>query len=203
VRYGSLETPEPRPMLYFPLRRTGTRTMTVLLKTAGEPAGPADAIRRELLAIDPVQPVSAVRTLDEVVSAALAQRRFNVVVLALFAGAALFLAGIGLYGVIAYAVTQRTHEIGVRLALGAERRTVVRMVLRESLRLVAAGVVLGTTGALLLSRALASLLFQVTPRDPATLVAASVALVLVALLGSYLPARRAARVDPMTALRAE
>jgi putative ABC transport system permease protein len=203
VRYGSLESPEPRPMLYFPLRRTGTRTMTVLLKTAGEPAGLAGAIRRELLAIDPVQPVSAVRTLDEVVTAALAQRRFNVVILALFAGAALFLAGIGLYGVIAYAVTQRTHEIGVRLALGAERRTVVRMVLGESLRLVAVGVGLGTTGALLLSRALASLLFQVTPRDPASLVAASVALVLVALLGSYVPARRAARVDPMTALRAE
>src|ERR1041384_1741406 len=203
VRYGSLESPEPRPMLYFPLRYTGQRVMTVLLRTAGEPAALTAAVRRELLALDPVQPVSAVRTLDEVVSTTMSPRRFNVVVLGVFAGTALLLAGIGLYGVMAYAVTQRTREIGVRLALGAEGRGVVAMVLRDSFRLVAAGVALGLAGALVLDRALASLLFQVGPHDPPSLLAASVALVLVALLGSYLPARRAARVDPLTALRAE
>ena len=203
VRYGSLESPEPRPMLYFPLRYTGQRVMTVLLRTAGEPTALAAAVRRELLALDPLQPVSAVRTLDDVVSAAMSPRRFNVVVLGLFAGSALLLAGVGLYGVIAYAVTQRTREIGVRLALGAERRGVVAMVLGDSFRLVAMGVALGLGGALVLDRALASLLFQVEPHDAVSLVGASVALVAVALLGSYLPARRAARVDPTTALRAE
>jgi predicted permease len=203
VRYGSLESPEPRPMLYFPLRYTGQRVMTVLLRTAGEPTALAAAVRRELLALDPVQPVSAVRTLDEVVSAAMSPRRFNVVVLGLFAGTALLLAGVGLYGVIAYAVTRRTREIGVRLALGAERRGVVAMVLGDSLRLVAAGVALGLAGAMVLDRALASLLFQVEPRDPVSLVAASASLVAVALLGSYVPARRAAHVDPITALRSE
>jgi putative ABC transport system permease protein len=203
VRHLSLEAPEYRPMLYLPLRRTGQRSMSVLIGAAREPTALVQGMRRELYALDPNQPVSAVRTLDGVVAGAFSQRRFNVVVLGLFAFAALVLAAIGLYGVMAYAVTQRTHEIGVRLALGAGRRTVVAMVMGELLRLVLVGVLLGLGGALLLGRTLASLLFEVKPRDPASLIIAAAVLLGVALVGSYLPARRAARVDPLTALRAE
>ncbi len=203
VRHLSLETAEHRPMLYFPLRRTGQRGMSVLLKTAGDPTALTGVIRSELHALDPAQPVSGFRTLDEVVSGAYAQRRFNVVVLGLFALTALLLAAIGLYGVMAYTVSQRTHELGVRLALGAERGTVVRMVLGEALRLVVIGILLGLGGALLLDRTLTALLFGVKPGDPLALVLASVLLLGIGLLGSYAPARRAARVDPMTTLREE
>jgi predicted permease len=203
VRHLSLETPEHRPMLYFPLRRTGQRAMSVLLRTKADPAALTAGIRNELRALDPVQPVTAFRSLAEVVSGAYAQQRFNVVVLGLFAAAALLLAAIGLYGVMAYAVRQRTHELGVRLALGAERGSVVRMVLGEALRLVVAGILLGLGGALLLDHTLTALLFGVKPGDPLALLLASVLLLGVGLLGSYAPARRAARVDPMTTLREE
>ena len=203
VRHLSLETPEQRPMMYFPERRAGSPTMTLLVTTSGNPADLTPALRREVSTMDPGLPLGTVRTMDEVVDAVFAQRRFNVVVLGVFAAAALVLAGIGLYGVMAYAVSQRTHELGVRLALGAQRGEVVRMVLSESLRLVAGGVVLGLGGALLLNRMLSGLLFEVKPSDPASLLAASALLVGIALLGSFVPARRAARVDPMTTLRQE
>jgi putative ABC transport system permease protein len=201
VRHMSLETPEQRPILYFPLRRTGQSVMSVLLKTTGEPTALAGAFKSELYALDPAQPVSAVRTLDEVVTAAYAQQRFNVVVLGIFAFAALVLAGIGLYSVMAYTVNQRTHELGVRLALGAERGVVLRMVLGESLLLVVTGILLGLGGALLLNRTLTALLFGVKPGDPLALLTASLVLLGFAMLGSYAPARRAASVDPMETLR--
>ena len=152
--------------------------------------------------LDPGLPLSSVgdgrRRRD-----AFTQRRFNVVVLGLFAVSALILAGIGLYGVMAYAVSQRTHELGVRLALGAQRGEVVRMVLGESLRLVAGGIALGLGGALLLNGLLSTMLFDVNPSDPVALIGASALLLGTALLGSFVPARRASRVDPMTTLRQE
>jgi putative ABC transport system permease protein len=153
--------------------------------------------------MDPGLPLSSVVTMGDIVDSAFAQRRFNVVVLGIFALSALVLAGIGLYGVMAYTVNQRTHERGVRLALGAQRREVVRMVLEESLRLVAGGVALGLGAALLLNRLLSTLLFEIKPNDPGALIGASVLLAGIALLGSFVPAQRAARVDPMTTLRQE
>ncbi|HEV8600589.1 MAG TPA: ABC transporter permease [Gemmatimonadales bacterium] len=203
VRHLNLESPEHRPLLYYPLRATGDRSMSVLVRTAGDPAALSAGIRKELRALDPLQPVALSRTLEEVVDAVYAPQRFNVVVLGSFALAALLLAAIGLYGVMAYAVRQRTRELGVRLALGADRGAVVRMILGEALGLVAVGIGLGLGGALVLDRTLTALLFGVKPGDPLALVLASVLLLSVALLGSYAPARRAARVDPMETLRAE
>lgn len=203
VRHLSLESPEHRPMIYFPLRSSGSPSMTVILAAAANPTDLTAPFRREVTAMDPGLPLSTVRVMDDVVADGFTQRRFNVIVLGLFALAALVLAGIGLYGVMAYAVSQRTHELGVRLALGAQRGEVVRMVLGESLRLVAGGVVLGLGGALLLNGLLSTLLFEVKPNDPVALVGASLLLLGIALLGSFIPARRAARVDPMTTLRQE
>jgi predicted permease len=203
VRHLSLETPEHRPMIYFPVTRTGSSTMTMLLGTTGEPVSLVPAVRREIRSMDPLLALGQVRTLDEIVAAAYSQRRFNVVVLGLFAVAAVVLAGIGLYGVMAYMVSQRSHELGVRLALGAQRGAVQRMVLGNSLRLVAVGVTLGLAGALILNDAVSSLLFEVKTNDAASLIGAAVLLAGIALLGSYLPARRASRVDPMTTLRQE
>jgi putative ABC transport system permease protein len=144
-----------------------------------------------------------VRTLDEVVSGALAERRFTMLLLALFAATALALSAIGIYGVMAYFVTQRTHEIGIRMALGASRGDVLSMVLGQGARLAAAGVAAGVIGALLVTRAIAALLFMVGPRDPWTIAALSITLSAVALLACYIPARRATRVDPIRALRYE
>jgi putative ABC transport system permease protein len=139
--------------------------------------------------------------MDAVIASALAERRFTMLLLGLFAVTALALSAIGIYGVMAYFVTQRTHEIGIRMALGASRQDVVRMVLGQGARLAAAGVVVGLAGALLITRAIATLLFGISPRDPWTLAALSTGLTAVALLACYVPARRATRVDPIRALR--
>jgi putative ABC transport system permease protein len=147
--------------------------------------------------------VFGVRTMNEVVAIALAQRRFTMLLLALFAATALALSAIGIYGVMAYFVTQRTHEIGIRMALGASRRTVLGMVLGQGAKLAAGGVAAGLVGAVVMTRAIAALLFDVSPRDPATLVALSLALCAFAMLACYVPARRATRVDPIRALRYE
>jgi ABC-type antimicrobial peptide transport system permease subunit len=141
--------------------------------------------------------------MNEVVGKALAQRRFTMLLLALFAASALMLSAIGIYGVMAYFVTQRTREIGIRMALGAAPRTVLTMVLGQGARLTAAGVAIGLAGAIALTRAISTLLFAVSPRDPATLATLSIVLAAVALAACYVPARRATKVDPIRALRCE
>ncbi len=143
------------------------------------------------------------RPMTELVAESIARPRFNALLLSGFAVLALVVATVGIYGLIAYSVAQRTHEIGVRIALGAERRDVLGLVVGQGLRLTAGGIALGAAGALALTRLMQSLLFEVSPQDPATFVAASAILLLVGLLASYLPARRAAMVDPAVALRAE
>jgi putative ABC transport system permease protein len=189
--------------LYIPYAVYPAPEMFVVLRTQGDPRSAIAAVRGAVRAVDPEQPIHAVRTMDDYVDDALAQPRFRAVLLGMFGGVALLLAVVGIYGVMAFSVTQRTHEIGVRLALGARPRDVLRMIVAQGLRLTLAGVVLGLLGAVAVTRALAGLLFGVGSTDPATFATVPIVLAAAALLASYIPARRATRVDPMVALRCD
>jgi ABC-type antimicrobial peptide transport system permease subunit len=162
-----------------------------------------DPVRRAVRRIDSREIIYSVQTLDEVLAGSLAARRISMVLLGIFAAMALLLSCVGIYGVISYTVGQRTREIGVRMALGAQRGDVMRMVLREGLTMAFTGVAFGTVAALALARLIASQLFDVSPQDPLTFAAIAIVLILAALLACYLPARRALRVDPVVALRYE
>jgi putative ABC transport system permease protein len=163
----------------------------------------ASAVRSQISAIDKDQPVLTIRTLNEVIDSTTAPRRFNTLLLAIFAAVALALAAVGIYSVISYSVTQRTQEVGVRMALGARPDDVVRLILKQGLTLTLIGVASGVLGALAAARVMSGLLYGVTATDPATFVAISLLLAIVAMLACYLPARRAARVEPIAALRCE
>jgi putative ABC transport system permease protein len=191
------------PEVSYPYQQGAEPILTLVIRTQGDPHAVLPAIQRELQAVDPQQPYYAVRTMDDLLAASLAQRRFQLELLACFAGAALLLAAIGLYGVIAYSVSQRTQEIGVRMALGAARRTVMGLVLRDGLALTGAGLGIGLGAALLLSQVLRSQLYGVGPLDPVAYGSVLLIFTIVALTASYVPARRATRVEPMAALRAE
>ena len=184
-------------------RRSWLAPRDLVVRTSGDPVSITGAVRQAVWAVDKDQPVSNVRTMDQVFAAAIARERFQMLLLALFAGLALVLACVGLYGVISYAVAQRTHEIGVRMALGAQRSDVLRLVIREGMLLTLAGLVLGTGGALAVTRVMAELLYGVTATDAITFISVGALLLFVALLACYLPARRATKVDPLVALRYE
>jgi putative ABC transport system permease protein len=156
-----------------------------------------------ILEIDPQQPIERLSTMEKLVDEHMAQPRFNTVLLGIFSGLALVLAAIGIYGVLSYSVTQRTHEIGVRMALGAQRLDVVTMVMKHAMGLAAVGVAIGVVIALAATRVLTAMLFRVSRTDPATYAAIVIVLGAVAMLASYFPARRATKVDPMIALRSE
>jgi predicted permease len=175
----------------------------VVLRTAGDPAAIMKRVRQEVEALDSREVIYGVQTLDEIVSGSLAARRLSMILLGIFAALALVLSCVGIYGVISYVVGQRTHEIGVRMALGAQRRDVMRLVLGEGAKMALVGVAAGIATALGLTRLMANQLFGVTAHDPLTFAAVAVALTIVAVLACYLPARRAVRVDPMVALRYE
>src|SRR5215468_7564656 len=168
-----------------------------------DPASLASAVRAQISAIDKDQPVTAIKTISEVISSTTAPRRFNTLLLAIFAAVALALAAVGIYSVISYSVTQRTQEVGVRMALGARPGDVIRLILKQGLTLTLIGVAAGVLGGIAAARVMSGLLYGVTATDPATFVAISLLLAIVALLACYLPARRAARVEPMAALRCE
>jgi predicted permease len=202
VRSHSLIDP-PQPTLYFPYSQFAYPFMVLVVRTAGDPVALAPALRRELRAVDPTVALTEIRSMQEVFDASLAQRRFAMLIVGFFAGSALVLAAVGLYGVIAYAVSQRTREIGIRLALGARAADVRRMVLRDGLALTAIGLGIGLAGALAAARVLRGQLFEVSPVDPAVYALIVVVLVVTALVASWAPARRATRVDPVTALREE
>jgi putative ABC transport system permease protein len=175
--------------------------MTLVVKTVGDPAAIAPAVRATVRSLDQRVPISHVETMDGVVTDSIASRRFTTLLLGAFAALALGLAGIGIYGVIAYGVSQRAFEIGVRIALGASRGSVIQLVMGEGVRMTAAGVVIGLAGAFVVTRLLGSLLVGVTVFDPLTVVGVVVALVSVASLACALPARRATAVSPTDALR--
>jgi putative ABC transport system permease protein len=177
--------------------------MELAVRTSADPLSLAASVREQVHPLDKDQSVAEMQALDQVVSASLAQPRLNTLLLAGFAALALLLAAIGVYGVISYSVAQRTREIGVRMALGASRGKVLRMVVGESLLLTIAGLGVGLVAAFALARVMTSLLYGVTPSDPATFLAVSLLLAGVAFLAAYIPARRATKVDPMVALRYE
>jgi putative ABC transport system permease protein len=194
---------ENPPEIYLPHAQLPIQSMDVMLRATVTPRSLAPAVTGVVRSLDPELPIARLATLDEIVARSISEPRFYMVLLGTFAGTALFLAALGIFGVMSYAVVQRSREIGIRVALGADPKQVLGMVLGHASLLAVGGVGLGLTGALSLSRAMGSLLFELSPTDPTTLAGVAVLLLAVALLASYLPARRATRVDPLIALRSE
>jgi ABC-type antimicrobial peptide transport system permease subunit len=204
VKLAGLDA-DVNPTLYVPMVQNpypnALRNVFLVARTSGDPKSLVPGIRSRLRSLDKDIPISQVQTMDEIVSASLAQRRLIMSLLVIFAVLAAVLAAVGIYGVMAYVVAQRTQEIGIRMAMGARAIDVLKMVLREGATLATVGVVIGVGAALALTRVMASLLFEVSPADPITFAGISLLLTFVSLLACYLPARRASRVDPIVALR--
>jgi putative ABC transport system permease protein len=194
---------ETQPEAYYSQAQGPARTMSLVVRTAAEPLSLAGAVRREAQALDSAAPVFDVNTVEQTLGKTVAQPRFNLILLGLFAVVAVGLAAVGIYGVLANAVRQRTHEMGVRLALGARPGAVFRLVIRQGMALAGAGIVIGLSGAFALTRYLESLLYEVEPTDPLTFGGVALLLLGVSLLACWIPARRATKVDPLVALRAE
>lgn len=197
---------ERLPGMYIPAAQTELYPVHLAdfaVRSAADPKQMANDIQREVWAIDPDQPVTKVKTYDEIISASVAERRFEMLLLIVFASVALGLALVGIYGVLSQSVSQRTAELGIRMALGAERHDIFRMILRQAAILILGGILLGVAGALALSQLVRSLLFGIQPYDWTSYTAAILLLAVVGFLVSALPARRATAVDPMVALRYE
>ncbi len=195
---------EPKMQMYFTYRQLQFLMPNALVvRTAVDPLSLSSAVRNAVWAADKDQPVSNINSMDNIIARAVARQRFSMLLLAIFAGLALVLAAVGIYGVMSYSVAQQTREIGIRMALGAQRSDVLRMTVLQGLRLVGFGLIVGLAGALLLTRLMASLLFGISATDPVTFLGISIVLLAVALFASFIPALRATRVDPMVALRAQ
>jgi putative ABC transport system permease protein len=202
IRHNGL-TSEPQPTVFLAQVQVPGYITYLVVRTAAEPERLAAAMRREIQQVDSTQAVTAVQTMEQYVSAALARPRLYAILLGTFASLALTLAAIGLYGLMAYAVSRRTHEIGIRMALGAQPKQVLRSTIGQGVRLALAGVSIGVVCAIALSGLVAKLLYGVSPGDLTTYAAVTALLGGVALVATYVPARRASRIDPMSALRYE
>ena len=189
------------PQIYFDLYQTGAKRLAILVRGTLNSEKMPDEVGAQVHALDPTLPVYGAQTLNQTVSASLSQRKFSMEMVGLFALTSLLLAALGIYGVISYLVSARTHEIGIRLALGAAQTNILNLILRQGLRLALIGAVVGVLAALIVSRLIATLLYGVRPADPLTFGAVAILFLFVALLACYLPARRATKVDPMVALR--
>jgi putative ABC transport system permease protein len=192
------------PHIYLPYQQDNWWSMTLVVRAqAGDPANLIPGLRRELAAINPDLPIHSFKLLEDSVTEWSASERFSTYLLAIFAMLAVLLSAIGIYGVMSYAMTQRTHEIGVRMALGAQSRDVLKLVLKQGMLLALAGVALGLIASYWLTRLMTKMLFEVSPTDPPTFILISLLLSFVALLACWIPARRATKVDPLVALRNE
>jgi putative ABC transport system permease protein len=203
VKMDGLSQDSNRVQGYFPFAQIQNGDMTVILKAAGDPNQLIAAVRQQVRTIDSDQPIYSIRTMDEIRAESVAPERLNLTLLSIFAGIALVLAVVGIYGVMSYSVTQRTHEIGIRMAIGAQPRDVFRMVIGQGMMLALIGVAVGLVGAFGLTRLMTTMLFGVEPTDPATFAAIAVLLTAVALVACYVPGRRATKVDPVVSLRYE
>ena len=205
VKQVALDKPS-EPSVYVPYAQLNVnweRWMTLVLRSKSDSGGVVAAVKKAVWSVDSQIPVNQVQTMDHLLAESLAERRFNMLLLALFAGLALGLTAVGVYGVVAFSVNQRAHEFGIRMALGAEKGDIARMVAGQTARMLLAAIAVGMACALLMGQVMSSLVYDVSPRDPATLSAAVLVIVVVALGAAYVPVRRAARVDPMEALRYE
>jgi putative ABC transport system permease protein len=205
VKHSGLNQPTD-PAVYAPFSQNDEawrRWMTLVIKTRLPFAGVVNEVKKQVWRLDSQIPISDIQSMDDLMVVSVAQQRFNMLLLGIFAGLALILAGVGIYGMIAYRVNQRTHEIGVYVALGAQQQDVLRLVMKDGMKLVVLGIVLGLAGAIALTHLMVSLLFEVNPTDTATLILVAFLLGAVALTACYIPARRALSIHPMTALRCE
>jgi putative ABC transport system permease protein len=202
VRLIGLDTPA-EPTVYWPHPELVYSRMTILARTSSDPMAIVSSARNELHQMDADEPMASIVTAEQLLSASFSRSRFTTIVLGVFAGAALVLAAVGIYGVVAYTVAQRTSEIGIRVAMGAQRRDVLRLILAQGSRLIVSGVALGIAAGLLITRLMAGLLYGISATDPLTFAGVALLLMTVALLACYVPARRAMRVDPLIALRYE
>ncbi|MBO0722611.1 MAG: FtsX-like permease family protein, partial [Blastocatellia bacterium] len=202
VRHMALDV-DLRPEIYIPVAQYPVSFMTLVIRTNDDPLKLVNSVRIQVQTVDRDQPISNINTMDVLFERTFAQRRFNFILLGLFAGLALLLSAVGIYGVMSYLVAQRTHEIGVRMALGAQARDVIELVLRQGMALTLIGVVIGLIAAFGLTRLIKNLLYNVSATDPLTFTAIALMLTVVALMACYLPARRATKVDPIEALRQE
>jgi len=202
VKNRTLST-EPQPVYYVPQTQVPFSQMIMVVKTTADPHGLVKSATQEVGAMDGDLPVFGVKTMDEYISQSVSTPRFNTTLLSIFAAVALVLTVVGLYGVMSYAVAQRTNEIGIRLALGAQTKDVLSLIIKQGLQLILLGLAIGLLVAVALMKIISGLLFGVTTKDPFTFVAVAVVLTFIALLACYVPARRATRVDPLEALRYE
>jgi putative ABC transport system permease protein len=202
ISHTALSDPQ-QPEMYVAYAQYAPPSMNLVVRATANPGSLGTALYDTVRALDKDETLSAVRSLDDIVESSVAQPRFSSLLLGLFAGLALILAAVGLYGVMAYSVTQRTNEIGIRMALGAEQNDVVKMVIVQGMKLAIAGLAMGLVASLAFGRFLESMLYDVSPADPLTFALMSMGLIGVAMLANYVPARRAAKVDPMVALRRE